>query len=257
MSNTHPEPAEIAALDAELLPPDEAAALRDHLAACADCAAILADLHALSDELNAIPSPPIPADVAARIDAALMAEAAATTVSRETRSIPPRRWPRMALAAAAALIAVGLGGALIRSVDLDSANDAGGGSASRDLAAAEAGDPLAEKVQRLLGGAADDATALESQSDGDAQAPDEANGQQLELDAVSLPSCVRTAIDRTEEPLASAEERFQGQDAYVVVLPHPGDPDRVNAYAVAADCAARRPATAGEILDQGTYPRQP
>ncbi|MGP3967857.1 anti-sigma factor family protein [Streptomyces sp. 6N223] len=259
MNDTHPDPAEIAALDAELLPPDEAAALRDHLADCAHCAAVLADLHALSAELNAIPSPPIPADVAARLDATLMAEAAAATVSRETSTVRPRRWPRMALAAAAALVALGLGGTLIQTADLGaSPESAGGGDAATDeslqgeLGAAEsADDPLAGEVRRLLAG--DGATTLDSQSD------EEPTEQETERDltTVPLPPCVWNAIGRTEEPLAASEERFGGRDAYVVVLAHPRDSDQVDAYAVAADCATRTPATAGEILAQGDYPREP
>jgi hypothetical protein len=261
MSDTHPEPAEIAALDADLLPPDEAALLRDHLADCASCASIQADLDALGRELVAIPSPPMPADVAARIDAALMAEAAAATVSRETRdTAPQRRWPRMVLAAAAALVALGLGGTLIQTADLGTGTDEEASTEAAhgdsDLSAEEGGgDPLEARVRGLLartGGSPGDGGSSTSPSpQSNTTAGDEESGGP---GTASLPSCVLDAINRPEEPLAAGEETYQGQDAYLVVLPHAADADRVDAYVVDADCAAEGPRASGEILAQATYP---
>lgn len=258
MSTTHPEPAEIAALDADLLTPDEGAALRDHLAACAACAAVLADLQTLSSELHAVPSPPLPEDVAARIDAALMAEAAASaTVSRETRPLRRARWPRMVLAAAAALVAVGLGGALLQTIDLDS--DASEDSAStigeaaldsgEDAAGGQsASDPLAAQVRALL---AEDDESQTLDTEGEDPSTTEPDNTTHGFD---VPSCVWETIDRAEEPLAVGEDTFEGQNSYVVVYPDPADSARVDAYAVAADCVSRSPANAGEILAQGNYP---
>ncbi|TDC64370.1 anti-sigma factor family protein, partial [Streptomyces hainanensis] len=75
MNNNHPDPAEIAALDEDLLSVEEAAELRQHLAQCTGCAEVHADLLVLRQELRDLPVPSIPDDVAARIDAALAAEA--------------------------------------------------------------------------------------------------------------------------------------------------------------------------------------
>jgi hypothetical protein len=270
MSDTHPEPAEIAALDAELLPPDEAAALRGHLAGCPSCSGILADLNALSRELGAFPSPPIPPDVAARIDAALMAEAAAATVSRETSPARRRRWPQLALAAAAALAVLGLGSTLVQNVDSGADSEAGASSDEADLiTGAEGGqrdsaaesDPLEQQVRELLAQAETSPEApFDSGSDAGASAEPEESTTGHGVDdgpgAASLPPCVWSAIGRTEAPLAAAEEDYEGQDAYVVVLPHADDPDRVDAYAVDADCAADPSADVGEILAQASYPRE-
>ncbi|MBB1257637.1 hypothetical protein [Streptomyces alkaliterrae] len=65
---------------------------------------------------------------------------------------------------------------------------------------------------------------------------------------VTLPECVAAAVNRTEAPLAATRQSHQGTDAYLVVLPHPGDSERVDAYVVDATCADR-PAD-----DKGTDP---
>ncbi len=56
------------------LPAEEALAIRRHLAECGDCATIGRDLDRLSQELRALPQPPVPADLRLRISRALDAE---------------------------------------------------------------------------------------------------------------------------------------------------------------------------------------
>jgi len=68
----------------------------------------------------------------------------------------------------------------------------------------------------------------------------------------ALPSCVLKATQRTQTPLASEHELFQGIPAYLVVLPHPGDDSLVDAFVVNASCTA---ANAGAVLFQSTYSR--
>jgi hypothetical protein len=260
MNETHPEPAEIAALGADLLPAEGAARLRDHLAHCTSCAEIDSDLAAVSRELDELPSPPLPDDVAARIDSALAAEAAAGSFHVKQR----RRWPRMALAAAAALVAVGLGGALLQALpEIDS----GTGSAE-DAAAAESGhgdvqaaDPSLEtQVRELLAAAEPDrreaADAPDTLSSTEATEDGPSPGAQAEPSPhAALPSCVREAIARAEAPLAAGEEQYRGERAYLVVLPHAADPRQVDAYVVNADCVAETPPVSGEILARASYPR--
>ncbi|MBB1244695.1 hypothetical protein GL263_14130 [Streptomyces durbertensis] len=65
---------------------------------------------------------------------------------------------------------------------------------------------------------------------------------------VTLPECVASAVNRAEAPLAVTRQSHEGTDAYLVVLPHPGDEQRVDAYVVDATCADQ---PAG---DQGTEP---
>ena len=53
-----------------------AARVRAHLSGCPDCAATLAALAEVTTQLSHVPAPPMPSAVAARLDAALSAEAA-------------------------------------------------------------------------------------------------------------------------------------------------------------------------------------
>ncbi|MFC9328342.1 hypothetical protein [Kitasatospora sp. NPDC057015] len=65
--------------------PEAAATLREHLDGCPDCRETLAALAEVSELLGTEPAPPMPEDVAGRIDAALAAEAAARA---RTTSVP-------------------------------------------------------------------------------------------------------------------------------------------------------------------------
>ncbi|MFJ3200316.1 anti-sigma factor family protein [Streptomyces sp. NPDC086989] len=71
----------------------------------------------------------------------------------------------------------------------------------------------------------------------------------------SVPSCVRDATGHPDAPLAAERGSYQGTDVYLLVLPHPGDSARVDAYLVGAGCADTSPAGAGRPLLTRTYPR--
>ncbi|SDM97166.1 anti-sigma factor family protein [Actinacidiphila guanduensis] len=72
----HPEDTVLSDLAEDLLPADRAAEVRGHIAGCEECAEVLASLAEIRSLLGSLPAPePIPDDVAARIDAALAAEA--------------------------------------------------------------------------------------------------------------------------------------------------------------------------------------
>jgi hypothetical protein len=94
---------------------DDADALRRHLDGCADCRARAGQLHTSRALLSALPTDSMPADVAARIDAALAAEAHPANLRGDIVPLRGRRsWLRGPnLAAAAAGVAVlALGSAL-------------------------------------------------------------------------------------------------------------------------------------------------
>ncbi|MEU0984941.1 zf-HC2 domain-containing protein, partial [Streptomyces griseus] len=91
----HPEVSEISDLTEGLLAPSRATDVRQHLAGCDPCSEVRDSLEEIRSLLGALPEPePMPEDVAARIDAALAAEARSTApaedepvvVSRETTS---------------------------------------------------------------------------------------------------------------------------------------------------------------------------
>ncbi|UGY92549.1 hypothetical protein [Streptomyces gobiensis] len=78
----------------------------------------------------------------------------------------------------------------------------------------------------------------------------------LHQQGTAIPVCVQRGIDRSEPPLAASEETFEGSPAYLVVLQHPGDEQRVNAYVVDASCVTQSPGTPGSVLAVRTFDRR-
>lgn len=75
MPGGHPDPDLLADLVAAVLPPEQALGVEQHVVGCAQCAALLGDAEGVRRLLLEDPVGPIPADVAARLDAALQREA--------------------------------------------------------------------------------------------------------------------------------------------------------------------------------------
>ncbi|MEV6686057.1 hypothetical protein AB0N28_12035 [Streptomyces sp. NPDC051130] len=73
--------------------------------------------------------------------------------------------------------------------------------------------------------------------------------------APAVPPCVQRATGRSDTPLAAEHGSYQGTDVYLVVLAHPGDPSRVDAYVVPGGCADTPSAAPGKPLLSGTYAR--
>ncbi|MFG2982823.1 hypothetical protein ACGFYQ_16445 [Streptomyces sp. NPDC048258] len=73
--------------------------------------------------------------------------------------------------------------------------------------------------------------------------------------APPVPVCVQDATGRPETPIASQRGSYQGTPVLLLVLPHPGDPSRVDAYLVDTGCENTTPATPGKLLLTDTYPR--
>jgi len=77
----HPDDETIAAFREGLLPARRAARIAAHLAECPRCAEVDAQLAAVTAALARIPTPPMPASLTARLDAALAAEVAARSAA--------------------------------------------------------------------------------------------------------------------------------------------------------------------------------
>ncbi|MFE2523037.1 hypothetical protein ACFXEL_02260 [Streptomyces sp. NPDC059382] len=74
--------------------------------------------------------------------------------------------------------------------------------------------------------------------------------------ATPVPPCVQAATGRPDTPIATERGTYRGTDVYLVVLPHPGDPARADAYLVDAGCGGDTAAAApGTPLLTRTYPR--
>lgn len=285
-TDPHPEVAEISALAEGLLPPDRGADVREHIARCALCTDVLHSLEEIRGLLGTLPGPQrMPEDIAGRIDAALAAEAlldatlprvprgTSPHVPRETsgppsghpgRSTGPGRTDRpgsrpaaarsrrtrglfAAVSAAAVLI---LGGVVYTATSGGAGSSAASGSDSDSVRKATGSVDAAsvpDRVRHLLAGPTSsdraDTPMLSENTEHTAAAP---------YAASAVPLCVLKATHRAQAPLATDRELFQGADAYLLVLPHPGDSSRVDAFVVNASCT---PSSPGTVLFQGTYSR--
>jgi hypothetical protein len=89
--DAHPDVDELSDLTEDLLAPDRAAEVRAHVSSCAQCGEVLASLQGVQALLGEVPHvEPMPADIAARIDAALAAEERGAAVLPDEPSGVPR-----------------------------------------------------------------------------------------------------------------------------------------------------------------------
>lgn len=72
--------------------------------------------------------------------------------------------------------------------------------------------------------------------------------------AAPVPACVQKATGRPDPPIAAERGNYQGTPVFLLVLPHPGDTSRVDAYLVDSGCETA-PATTGKVLLTNTYAR--
>ncbi|MFD4896699.1 anti-sigma factor family protein [Streptomyces sp. NPDC058411] len=293
----HPDVPEISDFTEGLLPPSREAELRRHLDTCDECADIRSSLEEIRALLGSAQTPDenMPADVVARIDAALAAEASATptssdapaAVSRETaaestaaprpagrprgatgpgRSPSRRRRRTVILGTAFGAAAVGMSVFLLQSVQ--GSQDSSGAMADRGVSAAEKsqGDfsdaTLEGRVHTLLSKASETPgydpgkPSLDTKSSPGDLAPGEASPRTpLRAPIVDVPPCVQQGIGRNAPALAAEEGSYEGTAAFLVVLPHATDSTRVQAYVVDAACVDSAPAAKGQLLLTHSYTR--
>ncbi|GES31561.1 zf-HC2 domain-containing protein [Streptomyces angustmyceticus] len=168
------------------------------------------------------------------------------------RSARTRRWPRVLLGTAAAAAVLSVGGLLIQNAAVDSPQAGKPGRGTATERSTGGGDALTaaslgSHVQELLASQ----HAHKSPDLGTRSTPD----TPLSGSADTVPSCVRQGIGRPEAPLASSHTRYEGKDAYLVVLSDPADPKRVSAYVVSASCVSATPPAPGKILRSHSYQR--
>ncbi|MFV0128898.1 hypothetical protein ACLGI4_14460 [Streptomyces sp. HMX112] len=280
----HPDVSEISDLTEGLLSPSHTADVRRHLDGCVLCADVLASLEEIRGLLGTLPGPPrMPADVAGRIDAALAAEALldATTstgpnaVSRETAPAPlaavtghsdrPAGRPRAAtgpgrrtalrrrrnavLGAVFGAAAVGVS-VLFLQTGRPAQNDTAARKADSTVSAAEdstfSGTDLRGRVETLLAAEAGKPAPRTK------QAP---SLQGEKLHEVDLPPCIRAGTGRTDAALAAETGQYQGERAYLVVLPHLSDAAKVEAYVLDAACTTTGSSAKADVLLKHAYPR--
>lgn len=244
-----------------------------HLASCPSCASRLRELEAAERRVVAVlatlPPPDVPADLAARLSAAIAAEAplepAVTTAGASVTALPARSPRRTWLPVAAAAVLLASGGGLGYALLSGGSGSDDAGTAGRQLLASESGtdyaDPgsLAASLPAVLAG---QATAAPYRSDAEAagaagttsedaattaQAPEAATLSAPDpLDRLrttdGLAACLAGLQDdgAAVEPLAVDYASYAGAPALAVLLPDP-DPAKVAVFVVGPDCAQADP----------------
>ncbi|MFB7555518.1 anti-sigma factor family protein [Streptomyces brevispora] len=100
------------------------------------------------------------------------------------------------------------------------------------------------------------APSVDTKSSPKTALPDSASPQTpLRAPVVAIPSCVEQGIGRNTAALAVEKGTYEGADAFLVVLPHPTDTTRVEAYVVDAACVGTDPVAKGKLLLTHAYPR--
>jgi hypothetical protein len=235
-----------------LLDDEQAASANDHLVDCAECLDRSADLADVSRLLAAAPVPPLPIELAERIDSAIAAEAFNSPAAIGASS--HRRHLRLLSAAAAALVAVGggtlVGRELLRSstspeyTKSQAAQDPGvssagsgadhGSASGQQLKTGKQG--TASGGYRLIASGTDYSgatlgrqlgAAVKSSSDG------------IAISDIGVQECV-ARIAKSRDPVLVDRARYNGHDATLIVLPGSG-PHLLDVWVVGPKCSAATP----------------
>ncbi|MDJ0380874.1 hypothetical protein [Streptomyces sp. G-G2] len=115
---------------------------------------------------------------------------------------------------------------------------------------------LPSAVQQLLAAAGGTGQSSEQQrTPGLQNTSPEGVAPQNRQEPDAVPRCVQDGTGRSEAPLATGQGTYRGAPVRLLVLPHPGDPGRVDAYLVDSTCADSPGAGAGKVLLTSTYAR--
>ncbi|MEU2626726.1 hypothetical protein [Kitasatospora sp. NPDC007106] len=273
----HPDVEALADLAEQLTDPADEPALRRHLAGCAECADTFAALAEVRELLGEVETPPMPADVAERIDAALAAArtepAAATTPAADRpatapggpgaasppagrpagstrpgnggpgRERRPRRRVRLLLATVTAAAAIGFGALLLP------LSTTGGGTAGAP--ADSAARPAAGSAQKpaltagttfqdgTLAAQAQQLVRAASAAPGSSKAPE--GLAQPDRDGspagTGAPSCAAALTGQGDRTPLAVAGGRYGSTA-VTALVYPDGSDRLDVYLITPDCSA-------------------
>ncbi|MBF6046177.1 hypothetical protein GO001_13225 [Streptomyces sp. NRRL B-1677] len=164
-----------------------------------------------------------------------------------------RRWPAVLLGSACVAAAISMGGIFWQSggTDAPTRTPAKSGESHAAAHALASGD-LTARVQELLRPSPFSATESHGKT---AESPESPPSKTLNAPGGTAPLCVRQGIGRSEQELISEPETYQGEDAYLIVLPHPGDGTLVDAFVVSATCVDAGGTAPGKVLLNETLPR--
>ncbi|MGW4079014.1 hypothetical protein ACWELB_37000 [Streptomyces asiaticus] len=169
-----------------------------------------------------------------------------------TRPGRARRWRKAVLGGACAAAVIGIGSFFLQSGSSGDHNDSdpqAHASQSSTAKSTLSSGTLKDRVHELL---ADRKSTASNGVTGQGNSPDVPLRAD---DDPQVPSCVQSGTGRKEPALAAQQDTYDGQSAYIVVLPHPSDSSRVDAFVIDASCVSASPTTPGELLVTRTYPR--
>ncbi|MGW7416445.1 hypothetical protein [Streptomyces sp. NPDC054863] len=174
----------------------------------------------------------------------------ATTGPGRPASRRPRR--RTVWSAVLGAATLGLGVLLVQSFQ-STPNQQGKDSVSAASNQQFSGAPLQGRVQKLLGTSR--VEGMHTPKDKNAP-PVGIQESPSTKQSLGVPSCIQKGTDRTDTPLATELGKYEGKEAFLVLLPHTSDSSQVQAYVVDAACVDATPAGKGELLLTHAYPRR-
>ncbi|MFD7238559.1 zf-HC2 domain-containing protein [Streptomyces syringium] len=172
-----------------------------------------------------------------------------TPTSSGPRGRRARRWPRVLLGSACAAAVLGAGSFLLLNSGSDDQADTPRAAPSPTAIVLGSGE-LTTRVHELL----EKQKGAENAETRGMSAPNSPNAT-LFGSGTTAPACVQQGTKRSEAILAAHPEQYKGEEAYVVVLPHPGNEALVDAYVVSATCVTASPSSPGKVLADQTVPR--
>ncbi|MFE7117151.1 hypothetical protein ACFU99_17240 [Streptomyces sp. NPDC057654] len=160
-----------------------------------------------------------------------------------------RRWPKALLGTACAAAVLTVGGLLIQSGLSDDTSGQAHNSVTKDQdgGSSLSSATLESHVQALL--------AARKPAESRSMSAQSSPQTTMQDNGTTAPSCVREGTGRSDVPLAAHQETYEGKDVYLILLPHEGDDQRVDAYIVASSCTGASSPTPGEVLLNRTYAR--
>ncbi|MEW2575251.1 zf-HC2 domain-containing protein [Streptomyces syringium] len=172
-----------------------------------------------------------------------------TPASSGPRGRRVRRWPKVLLGSACAAAVLGAGSFFLLNSGSDDQTDTPQAAPSSTAIVLGSGE-LKTRVHELL----EKQQGVENAETRGMSAPNSPNTT-LFGTGTTAPACIQQGTKRSDAILAAHPERYNGEEAYLVVLPHPGNEALVDAYVVSATCVTASPSSPGKVLADRTVPR--
>jgi len=241
----------LADLHAGVLDPPEAGELRRRVESDPESRATLAALDATQRALASLPRPRMPADVAARIDAAIAREAASTATGGPAGAVDTRTAPtvdftterarRRGLIAGAGILAAAAAAAVFAVVNLTGGTTNGQPTAGLPPLSTQSSSSQPDRGTQPL--------ALSSANLGEALS-DALNAKDYGplADKSKLADClIANGMDPGDPPVGAKQVTLDGKRGVLLVLPAGSNPPKWRLLVVGPECGPNNPATLASV----------